>query len=396
MNRVISVIFLAAFAAAGFAGEDPKQPPYSWPEAPKYSLDLNHAPFKGWRIERVESGKHKVFLRKSGKLREERGVPSKDNPMLKGIHEDLFLLHFDYGDYRKAGGSAIPSLAKDEIRPVFLGWDFHDFSKRYNRWTGEGGFSRKFIIPNEFEGIDAEPLSIPNYHVDTRSKDADWQRFMMPIVTAEGMGDFMIANSFDRAGMTVGLFQLAAHTPEDMIPMMKHLISSETLKRDKYANPQRWFPELGITADGKLGYRKPGTSGPFASLEESTKRRNSNEGFRWKPAWASWYREDFVRFCNPDCTEINQAELHFAARWIMWSMSPKMRAEQLKPSMANVVRSLQKLDIKSESVNAADVSPGRRARRKQRPSRGTCKEKQRLSRETYKIHITVERPLPVV
>lgn len=354
--KILSTTFvLAILAQACFSGENPKIPPYSWPEYPRYNLDFDYAPIEGWRIERVSKGQHEVFLRESGRLRKERGVPSKDNPMLRGIHEDLFLLHFDYDAYRKAGGPRIPGLEKDKDKPVFLGWDFHDFSKRYNRWTGECGLSRKFIIPSEFSGIRAEPLNVKTFHVDPSSSEADWQRFLLPVVTAEGMGDYMIVNSFDRGGMTVGFIQMAAHTPNDLIPMMKHLIGNERLRKDKYADPRRWFPELGITEDGELGYRRVGSKGDFISLESPTARRNSNEGFRAVPAWASWYREDFVRFCNPDCTEINRAELHFAARWLMWSMSPKMRAAQLRPSKDNVIRTLIKLEV-TKPVTAADAA----------------------------------------
>ena len=355
MKQTVWLVALLAVAGPLLAGEDPKLPPYKWPEYPRYNLDFEYAPIAGWGIETVDRGTKEVFLRESGRLRKERGVPSKDNPMCRGLDETLYLLHFDYDDYLKLGGPAIPSLAKNKARPVFLGWDFHDFSKRYNRWTGERGFSRKYIIPDEFGGIDAEPLSVRMFQVDPKSKQADWQRFLLPLVTAEGMGDYMIMNGFDRAGMTVGFIQMAGHTPNDLIPMMKHLIQSETLRKDPYADPQRWFPELGITEDGELGYRKPGTEGPFVSLENPTKRRNSNEGFRRVPEWASWYREDFVRFCNPDVTVINKAELHFAARWLMWSMSPKMRAEQLKPSKDNVIRTLVKMEVDTP-ITAADAA----------------------------------------
>ncbi|MFT5470506.1 MAG: hypothetical protein ACI8UO_005635, partial [Verrucomicrobiales bacterium] len=354
--KFVLLCFLLSSASLCFAGEDPKLPPYDWSEYPRYNLDFDYAPIEGWRIEKVARGKHEVFLRESGRSRKANGMASKDNPMVRGQDEDLFLLHFDYDAYRKIGGPPIPGIAKNKDRPVFLGWDFHDFSKRYNRWTGESGFSRKFIIPGEFSGIDAEPLNVRTFHVEPKSAEANWQRFLLPVVTAEGMGDFMIVNSFDRGGMTVGFIQMAAHTPNDLIPMMKHLIGSEKLRGDKYADPRRWFPELGITKTGELGFRKTGTKGEFVSLEKPTPNRNSNEGFRRVPAWASWYREDFVRFCNPDCTEINRAELHFAARWLMWSMSPKMRDAQVKPSKDNVIRTLVKLDVSKKSVTAADAA----------------------------------------
>ncbi len=269
------------------------------------------------------------------------------------MNENLYLLHFDYGEYRRLGGPLIPEMETAPVRPVFLGWDFYDFSTRLHRWTGERGFSRKYIIPGEFQGLDVTPLDIPPFQVEPASDQPDWQRFLLPVVTAEDGGDYTVINAFDKAGMTVGFIQMAAHTPDDMIPLMRELVGNEALKRDPYANPERWFPELGITKEGKLGYRKP--SGELVSLEECTTCRNSNDGFSPEEGWA-YYREDFVRFCNPNCKEVNEAELQFAARWLMWSMSPRMRAAQMRPSRENVVRTLQQLKDVPRTVSAADAA----------------------------------------
>jgi hypothetical protein len=278
-------------------------------------------------------------------------VKSRDNPVAKGLNENLYFLTFDYEDYRKIGGPAIREMETDAKRPVFLGWDFNDFSTRLHRWTGERGFSRQYVIPQEFSGLNAVPLEIPAFRVDPASHLSDWQRFLMPVVTAEGDGDYAVINAYDKGGMTVGFIQMSAHTPDDMIPLMRDLISNEELIRDPYANPERWFPELGITNDGKLGYRK--SPDKIVSLEEVTTLSNPNDGFHRGRAY---YREDFVRFCNPNCKEVNQAELQFAARWLMWSMSPKMREAQTPPSRESVVRTLRKLKKVPPEINAADAA----------------------------------------
>lgn len=353
MKTVWITIIVCASAVLPSAGEDPSLPPYTWPNYPKYSLKTEHQPIKGWKIETLYRGSGEVYLRESGLERKANGVKSKDNPTAKGLDEHLYLLHFDYRDYRKLGGPPIAELEVDPKRPVFLGWDFNDFSTRFHRWTGERGLSRKYVIPSEFSCERSVPLDVPNFHVNPKCKHADWQRFLLPVVAAEGGGDFMIVNAFDRAGMTVGFIQMAAHTPDDMISLMRHLIQDEDLKKDKYANPERWFPELGITTDGKLGYRM--SSGEIVSLEECTEHRNANEGFKRPPSWA-YFREDFVRFCNPNIKEVNQAELHFAARWLMWSMSAKMRESQVKPSKDNVIKSLMKLEGVPKKVSAADAA----------------------------------------
>lgn len=342
---------MGLFPQAAPAGEDPSEPPYKWPEPPRYPLWTHHAPIQGWRIERVPKGTHEVFLRESGRERKANGVPTRQNPCLKGVDEDLFLLHFDYADYLKAGGPPIPGM-EEHPKPVFLGWDFYDFAARYRRWTGERGLYRQYVIADQFGGIDAEPLRVPLFRVEPSSPASDRQRLLMPMVAAEGSGDFMVLNAFDRAGMTAGFSQMAAHTPDDLVEMMKHLIQDETLRADSYADPRRWFPELAVTTDGRLSYRaSPEQTGEPCSLEACTAVRNSNEGFHRSPGWA-YYREDFVRFCNPDLKVIDQAELHFAARWLMWSLSPKMRAAQVEPTCRNVERTLRKLALPQAEIRA--------------------------------------------
>ncbi|MBP6600293.1 MAG: hypothetical protein KA250_00725 [Verrucomicrobiales bacterium] len=351
----IFLIFLPVqILACSFAkAEDPSFPPYDWPESPRYNLRLDYAPIPGWKIDTLYRGEAEALLRASALDRKRDGVKSKDNPVAKGMDENLYVLEFNYDDYLKIGGSPIREKAADPSIPVFLGWDFNDFSTRFHRWTGERGLSRKYVIPGEFSGFPAAPLDMPHFQIDPESPDADWERFLLPVVTAEGDGDYSVINAFDKAGMTVGFIQLAAHTPDDLIPLMRDLVGNEDLRKDPYANPARWFPELGITDQGKLGYRLP--SGELTSLEECTRSRNSNDGFSREEGYA-YYREDFVRFCNPNCKEVNQAELQFAARWLMWSMSPKMRAAQLEPSKNNVIRTLHKLKDVPRSVSAADAA----------------------------------------
>jgi hypothetical protein len=332
--------------------EDKSLPPYRWPDAPRYRLWTDHEPLRGWRIEKIAKGTAEVYLRQSGRDRRAKRVPDRDNPCLRGVLEDVFLLHFDPDDYRAGGGPALAGLGEGSPRrPVFLGWDYHDFSTRFHRWTGERGLCRRYVIPGEFGGIDALPLDLPGFGEGPEDGLTDEERFLLPVVAAEGEGDFLVLNTFDRAGMTVGFIQMAAHTPDDLISLMKHLVGHEGLRADAYADPRRWFPELGLTADGKLGYRTSRDSGTWVALEDVTRHRGANEGFSRKPGWA-YYREDFVRFGNPDVTRIDDEELHFAARWLMWSLSPAMRRAQVEPSLANVASGLRKLQVPRREVPA--------------------------------------------
>ncbi len=345
--------FLAAVAlgaATGDARENSALPPYTWPERPKFDLWVDHQPLKGWRIETVAPGKGAVFLNARGREAHARGMTSRQNRAFKGTDESIYLLHFDYRDYLRQGGVRIAALDHQPGRPVFLGWDYHDFSDRLHRGTGERGFARNFIVPSEFRcRHGAIALDVPGFRVEPECAEADWQRFLKPTVIAEGKGNYLVVNGFDRAGMTVGFMQLAAHTPDDLIPLLKHLIRDEELRRCRYAHPQRWFPELVIRSDGVLGYR---AGNRVFSLEEVTSTRNGNAGFG---EWA-YFREDFVRFCNPCVKSIDRSELEFAARWLMWSLSPKMRRAQLEPAKDSIVASLQKLDKAPAKVSGADAA----------------------------------------
>lgn len=348
--RIVFVFGLLSISACWCFGENGTTAPYHWKNSPKFVLSSQYKPLKGWRIESVPPGTARVYLNDQGKESQRRGTTTSKNTALKGPDESLYYLLFDYRDYRSKGGPPIAELEKDPQRPVFLGWDYHDFATRFNRKTGERGLARNYVKPLEFAcQYGSAPLNIPKFHVDQSSHHSDWQRFVMPLVEAEGDGNYLAINSFDRAGMTVGFMQMAAHTPNDLIPLMKHLLLSKELQSCSYAHPNRWFPELGITRDGKLGYR---SGSQIYSLEEVTSERNSNEGFN---KWA-YFREDFVRLCNPSVRTIDNAELEFAARWMMWSMSPKMRQAQLEPTLLNVIRTLNKLDKAPRKVSAADAA----------------------------------------
>lgn len=133
--------------ALGEASENSVLPPYTWPDRPKYSLWVDHQPLRGWRIEAVPPGKGSVFLNSRGRAAHSRGVKSCQNAAFKGRDETLYHLYFDYHDYRRQGGPQIAALEANPNRPVFLGWDYHDFGKKSRRHTGERGFARNFIVP---------------------------------------------------------------------------------------------------------------------------------------------------------------------------------------------------------------------------------------------------------
>jgi hypothetical protein len=50
------MLLCGILAGTTLRAEDPAYPPYSWPDYPRYNLQLDHAPIKGWKIETLYRG----------------------------------------------------------------------------------------------------------------------------------------------------------------------------------------------------------------------------------------------------------------------------------------------------------------------------------------------------
>jgi len=167
-----------------------------------------------------------------------------------------------------------------------------------------------------------------------------WPELIFPTAWAESNACFTVINAWDRAAMTFGFIQLAAHTGDDFLPFFRRLFV------DLQSEAKQWFPELDVIG-GKLCFVK-GTS--YKSLENKVPPPDG--GFS-----ASYYHGDLMRFFNPDRYHANlkpdPEELQAAARWLIWTMtSPAMRGMQVGGSIENVKSSLMKLHQKMLSTPA--------------------------------------------
>lgn len=159
-----------------------------------------------------------------------------------------------------------------------------------------------------------------------------WPELLYPTAWAESNANFAVVNAWDRAGMTFGFIQLAAHTGDDFLPFFRRLL--EELPDEA----RLWFPELALIG-GKLCFIK---GEAWRSLEVRAAPRDGGHS-------ESYYHGDLMTFFNPDryhgaTRRADPEELHAAARWLIWSMtSAPMRRLQVMASIENLKASLQKL-----------------------------------------------------
>ncbi|HEX8301542.1 hypothetical protein [Sphingomonas sp.] len=161
-----------------------------------------------------------------------------------------------------------------------------------------------------------------------------WPELLYPTAWAESNAVFTVINAWDRAAMTLGFIQLAAHTGDDFLPFFRTLI--EKLP----AEARQWFPELAVIG-GRLCFMK---GGKYRSLEEKSAP--------WDGGYTeSYYHGDLMGFFNPDryhaAKPADPEELHSAARWLTWTLTSKpMRELQVQASIDNLKNSLKLLHRK--------------------------------------------------
>lgn len=168
-----------------------------------------------------------------------------------------------------------------------------------------------------------------------------WPELLYPTAWAESNASFTVINAWDRAAMTFGFIQLAAHTADDFLPFFRKLVVS--LPNEA----KTWFPELGVI-DGKLCFIK---NDKYRSLE--VKGPPPDGGYS-----ADYYHGDLMGFFNPDRYHKNDGlidpeELHAAARWLVWSLtSAPMRKLQVEASIENLKSSVKLLHQKMRADTA--------------------------------------------
>lgn len=173
------------------------------------------------------------------------------------------------------------------------------------------------------------------YDPDDWTQLGKWSELIYPTAWAESNANFTVINAWDRAAMTFGFIQLAAHTGDDFLPFFRRLFV------DLPGEAKQWFPELNVV-DGRLCFVQ---NSSYRSLENKVPAKDGGYS-------ASYYHGDLMFFFNPDRyhnanPKPDLEELHAAARWLVWTMqSEKMRRLQVNASIENLKSSLMKLHQK--------------------------------------------------
>jgi hypothetical protein len=218
---------------------------------------------------------------------------------------------------RKRPNEAKWDVHRDGAEPVYLGYFF-----TYDGYSD--GATRGLARTRS-----ADPSL--TYNPDDWTQFGKWPELIYPTAFAESNACFSVINAWDRAAMTFGFIQLAAHTGDDFLPFFRKLFT------DLPDEARQWFPELGVVG-GQLCFIKDGA---YRTLEN--RGPPPDGGFS-----ASYYHGDLMGFFNPDRYHANgrpdREELEAAARWLIWTFtSPAMRAMQVQASIDNMKASLNKL-----------------------------------------------------
>jgi hypothetical protein len=163
-----------------------------------------------------------------------------------------------------------------------------------------------------------------------------WAEVIYPTALAESGSNFLVINAWDKAGLTLGFIQLAAHTNDDLILFFKRLVLELPVEMGT------WFPEIGVEND-RVVY-KVGNDFRYLDVQSPP-----IDGI----AAANYYRSLFMHFFNPNRRAIDAEELQAAGRWIAWTLeSADMRRIQVAHSIENMKDSAKKLH-KAILANAA-------------------------------------------
>jgi hypothetical protein len=246
--------------------------------------------------------RHVAFEYHATDLREERGLdvvldvqhrPQKDWAISKDEKTRRFVV-----------------TAKDLPQPLVIGRlkSFH-YARRGLTTSGLGRTS--------YEGLPGSILFDPG---EWNEKFDLWPELIYPTAYAESGADFCVVNAWDLAGLTVGFIQLAAHTSDDLIPLLKRLITELPDEAETY------FPELTLVR-GELCFRK-GTSFRYLERRRPPADPVPNDLVD---------RGLVVSFFNRDRKALGPEELHAAARWLAWThKSERMREIQIAMSIENM------------------------------------------------------------
>lgn len=193
--------------------------------------------------------------------------------------------------------------------------------------------SRKSYLNNDgitTVGLGRSSAVLPKLKYEPKEWSAlfgGWAEVIYPTAFAESGANFLVINAWDKAGLTLGFIQLAAHTNDDLILFFKRLVI------ELPDEMRTWFPEIDVE-NGRVVY-KLGSDFRYVDVQSQP-----TDGI----AAGNYYRSLFMHFFNPNRRAIDAEELQAAARWVAWTMeSANMRRVQVAHSIENMKDSAKKL-----------------------------------------------------
>ncbi|MFN3816217.1 peptidoglycan-binding domain-containing protein [Brevundimonas sp.] len=167
------------------------------------------------------------------------------------------------------------------------------------------------------------PVGAARYDpADFEGRHGFWAHLLVPTATAESALWFERVNTYDRAALTFGFFQAAAHLPNDNFLL---------LFKDMLARPEasRYFPDL-ILKPGSNGARLfHRTAAGDVDLEHAEPRGGGSNEMNLKR---------FMAYLNPTLDAVEPQELAVAARLMCWTREvPACRELQV----AHAIRALR-------------------------------------------------------
>lgn len=201
------------------------------------------------------------------------------------------------------------------------------------------GYRNRF--PPSYVGLartgSTSAAKLPYDHVAYRPRFGEWASFIHPTGLCESEGSFLVVNAWDAAAMTFGFFQMAAHTGEHLASLFRELIQALPDEADQFFPELRLGSQIGKPPQGGVDRLYAVNGSDSLDLHVAAP---PTDGL---PA-ASYYRGRFMRFFNPHRGQIDQEELHAAARWVAWLVtSPAARDVCVRNAVNGAKRTVRRV-----------------------------------------------------
>ena len=166
-----------------------------------------------------------------------------------------------------------------------------------------------------------------------------WRHMTAPTALCESDGLMACINTYDRAYFTFGFCQFAAHVPDgDFVRFFRRLL------RDR-PSAAKYFPDLALDAAGHISRR---LNDGLRDLETETDD-NGAGGIGVT---------GLMRYLNPSDSEVEDAEVLNAARFIHWCENDmEMRKVMVAESVAALKSKLKSQNISRPFVNTKHADP---------------------------------------